>query len=331
VEVEGERARTESGRGRTGLFFTGGVDSFYSALHDDREAARDHRTPVEDLLFIWGYDLPLGNRPAFERKARALAEVADRMGKQAITLATNLRQTRLGTLDWAKVTHGAALGAAGLLLEGRLSTILLSATLALEDAESFGTHPLTDPLMSTSRTTFIHYGAAVSRFEKTAFIASSELVRRHLHVCWEDASDRNCGRCEKCYRTQITLDLLGCREAAPCFNPAGYSLDRAGKVPLGNPTAVRLMSDLRGPAMAYGRPDVLAAIDRCLEADRRLRGSDDESKWQRRARKWRRSFRKRWLNGRQSTKYWLATVAVLAVIVLQLADCWMNPDLVPWW
>jgi hypothetical protein len=331
VEVEGERARADSGAGRTGLFFTGGVDSFYSALHYDRQAARDHRTPVEDLLYIWGYDIPLENQPAFERKARTLAEVADRMGKRAITLATNLRQTRLATLDWARVTHGAALGAAALMLEGRFSTMLLSAALAREDSESFGAHPLTDPLMSTGRTTFVHYGAEATRFEKTEFIASSELVRRYLHVCWEEASDRNCSRCEKCFRTQMTLDLLGCREAAPCFDVAGYSLDRADRVQLGSPATVRLMRDLRGPAMACGRPDVLAAIDRCLEADRRLRGSDDESKWRRRARKWRRSFSKRWLAGQGSFRYWAATVVILALTVLQLADCWIDPDLVPWW
>lgn len=331
LEVEAARARTDTGPGRTGLFFTGGVDSFYSVLHYDREAARDHRTPVEDLLYIWGYDLPLADRPAFERKARALGEVADRMGKRAITLATNLRQTRLATLDWAKVTHGAALGAAALMLEGRLATVLLSAALAREDTESFGAHPLTDRLMSTGRTSFVHYGAEATRFEKTEFIADSELVRRYLHVCWEEASDRNCGRCEKCYRTQLTLDLLGCRAAAPCFDISGFSFERADQVPLGSAATVRLMTDLRGPAMAYGRPDVLAAIDRCLTADRMRRGSDDDSRWRRRARRWRNSYRKRWLAGRGSFKYWAATVLVLALTVLQLADCWINPDLVPWW
>jgi hypothetical protein len=331
IEVEGERTRTDSGPGRTGLFFTGGVDSFYSALHYDREATRDHRSPVDDLLYIWGYDLPLDNAPAFHRKARALTAVADQMGKRSVTVATNLRQTRLAGLDWARVTHGAALGAAALMLEGRFSTVLLSAALAREDSESFGAHPLTDRLMSTGRTTFVHYGAEASRFEKTEFIAGSEVVRRHLHVCWEEASDRNCGRCEKCFRTQMTLDLLGCREAAPCFEINGYSLERADRVLLGSPATVRLMTDLRGPAMACGRPDVLAAIDRCLEADRRRRGSDEDPRWKRQIRKWQRSFRKRWLGGAGSVRYWVATVVILALTVLQLADCWIDPDLLPWW
>lgn len=332
VKVEAPPAAGGNGSrpGRTGLFFTGGVDSFYSALRYDAEAARAGHPPVEDLLYVWGYDLPLTNRPAFERKARALGEVADRMGKRASIVATNLRQTRLGELDWAKVTHGAALGAAALMLEGRFSTILLSAALARPDDESFGAHPLTDPLMSTGRTSFIHYGAEVTRFDKTVYIAGSDVVRRYLHVCWEDASDRNCGRCEKCYRTQLTLDLLGARQDASCFPSSEFSLDRADRVALGSAATVRLMRDLRGPAFEYGRTDIVAAIDRCLEADRRLRGSDGDSRWLRRARKWRHSFRKRWLSGRGSLVYWLATIALVGFTALQLADCWLDPDLVPW-
>jgi len=148
-------------------------------------------------------------------------------------------------------------------------------------------------------------------------------------VCWEDASERNCGRCEKCFRTQMTFDLLGCREAAPCFDIAAYSLDRADRVLLGSPATVRLMRDLRAPAVACSRPDLVVAIDRCLAADRRLRGSDADPGWRRRVRKWRRSLRKRFLGTAGSSRYWTATALVLALTVLQLADCWVSPDLVP--
>ncbi len=327
VEVESEHTPPPNPAATTGLFFTGGIDSFYSLLHYDGEAARDHRRPVEDLLYIWGYDLPLDDQAAFERKARALHEVAARLDRRAILLATNLRQTRLSSLDWAKVTHGAALGAAALMLEGRFSTMLLSAALARQDTESFGAHPLTDRLMSTSRTTFVHYGAEATRFEKAEFIAGSEEVRRYLHVCWEDASDRNCGRCEKCFRTQLTFELLGCREQAPCFDVTAFSLAHADQVVLGSRATARLMQDLRSPAQLRGRPDVLAAIDACLESDRRRNGSAGTARWRRRARRWRDSFRKRWLAGSASLKYWLVTAALIGFVVLQLSDCWLEPDL----
>ncbi|HTO74276.1 MAG TPA: hypothetical protein VMJ30_10655 [Gemmatimonadales bacterium] len=327
IEVESEHTPPPRPGAGTGLFFTGGIDSFYSLMHYDGEAERDRRPRVEDLLYIWGYDLPLDNEPAFHRKAKALTEVAARLDRRAITMATNLRQTRLATLDWAKVTHGAALGAAALMLEGRLATVLLSAALARDATESFGAHPLTDRLMSTSRTTFVHYGAEATRFEKAEFIVGSEVVRQYLHVCWEDASDRNCGRCEKCFRTQMTLDLLGCREQAPCFDIAAYSLAHADRVVLGSRATARLMEDLRAPAQARGRLDVLSAIDICLEADRRRNGTSGAARWRRRRRRWRESFQRRWLSGRASAKYWLVTLAVIGFVLFQISDCWLEPDL----
>ncbi|MEO8030881.1 MAG: hypothetical protein ABJC74_10505 [Gemmatimonadota bacterium] len=309
---------------RTGLFFTGGVDSFFSSLHYD--ATSEPREVVDDLLFIWGYDLPLSNRPAFARKAEALNRIAGQLGKRAVLLATNLRETRLGRLDWARVTHGAALGAAALMLEGRYSTMLLSAALARESGESFGAHPLTDPLMSTGRTSFVHYGAEFTRFDKTAYIADSEAVRRHLHVCWEDASDRNCGRCEKCVRTQLALEMLGARTHSSCFDPADFSLERAATVRLGTPATVRLMEDLRDPAVARGRADLVAVIDRCLESNRQRHERLAGSKWRRRAAKWKNSFQKRWLRGSTSVKYWALTLAIVAVVALQFSDCFLDPD-----
>jgi hypothetical protein len=309
---------------RTALFFTGGVDSFFSCL--DWDSGHSPVEQVDDLLYIWGYDIPLSNRAAFERKAHALAAAAAMMGKRSICVASNLRDTRLGALNWPKVMHGAALAASALLLEGLHSTVLLSAALARDADESFGAHPLTDPLMSTSRTRFIHYGAEVTRFEKTARIAGSEAARRYLHVCWEDASDRNCGRCEKCFRTELSLDLLGVRREFTCFDAAAFSLERAASFRLATPATVRLMEDLRQPALDHGRPDALAAIDRCLATNRELNERYARSKWRRRARKWRNSFRKRWLSGKASLAYWLVTVAFVVVVALQFSDCFLDPE-----
>ncbi len=313
-------------RPRTGLFFTGGVDSFFSCLHYD--ATSGPGEPVDDLLFIWGYDLPLSNRMAFERKAEALGRVAAQLGKRAIILASNLRETRLGRLDWARVTHGAALGAAALMLEGRYSTVLLSAALAREADESFGAHPSTDQLMSTGRTSFVHYGAEFTRFDKTAYIADSEPVRKHLHVCWEGSSDRNCGRCEKCVRTQLALEMVGARTQCSCFDPADFSLARAETVQLGTPATLRLMEDLRVPALTRGRADLVAVIDRCLETNRQRHERLARSKWRRRAAKWKHSIRKRWPAGSAPVKYWaltLALVGLVGLVALQLSDCFMDP------
>lgn len=86
---------------------------------------------------------------------------------------------------------------------------------------------LLSPLLSTEGCDIIISEADKTRVEKTKFIADNPLVKKHLYVCWkeifknewphywEDIKDyadkyRNCTRCNKCMRTCLTLELLGC-------------------------------------------------------------------------------------------------------------------------
>lgn len=85
------------------------------------------------------------------------------------------------------------------------------------------------PLLSTESCDIILSEADMTRVEKTEFVCGNPFVQKHLYVCWKeifknewphyweeikDYADkhRNCTRCNKCMRTCITLDLLGCLE-----------------------------------------------------------------------------------------------------------------------
>ena len=263
VRVKAARlAEKPSGGERTGLFFSGGVDSFFSLLHFDRTAPAGRK--IDDLIFVWGFDILLNNRAAFERIVKAHTEIAASLGKNAVFVVTNLRQTRLERLPWAARLHGAAMGSIGLLLGKQSSRILLSSSLGRDDATGWSLHGRTDPLMSNSRTRFIHYGPEFERFEKTAFIAQSDVALKHLHVCWEDWSDKNCGRCTKCQFTMAALEILGVRDRALSFPPGSFSLDSLRSVPLRNQFERQTIEELKRPAAEHSRPDVVAAIDECL-------------------------------------------------------------------
>lgn len=59
-----------------------------------------------------------------------------------------------------------------------------------------------------------------SRIEKTREIADWDVAWKYLDVCF---NFHNCGHCSKCYRTLLTLDLLGKADRfAPCFDVAKY-------------------------------------------------------------------------------------------------------------
>ena len=251
--------------GKTGLFFTGGVDSFYSLLHFDGAAGGGKK--VDDLIYVWGFDIPLENRAAFEGKVKSLGEIAASLGKNAVAVATNLRQTRLKSLDWAMRLHGAAMGAVGLMLGKQYGTILVSSSHGREDYTPWGAHPDLDPLMSSRRTRFVHYGAQVDRFDKTAFIAQSDVVLKHLHVCWRGESDKNCGKCEKCYRALLTFELLRKKEKAASFPHDHFSLEYLKSLRFANMIARQLFAEVRDPAVERGRWDIVEAIDACLAAN----------------------------------------------------------------
>jgi len=251
---------------RTGLFFTGGVDSFFTLFHHD-ELVREHpewrERPVDDLVYVNGFDIPLAATDALAAKHETLGRVAADTGKTFVVLATNLRETGVRQ-PWGRVMHGPALGGVGLLLGSRWKTMLLSSWFCHEDADPWGSTGITDPLLSTSATRTRPYGAGHDRFEKLAFLVRFPLAIETLHVCWQERSAGNCGRCEKCLRTLIALEVLGVRDRATTFPREPLDLSRLAEVWKDQPLFVRMYAQLKDHAARAGRTDIVAAIASCL-------------------------------------------------------------------
>ena len=154
IEADVEAAPHERGT-RTVSLFSGGVDSFYAAL-----APRS--LPIDDLLVIHGaFDLMHARRDAFERVQAKLQAAADALGKVLIPSATNLLHTRLGTTDLAYMSQGSMMGSVPLALERRYARILIPSSVDLDWKEAWGTHPITDAMLSTSATFVAEDGYAV--------------------------------------------------------------------------------------------------------------------------------------------------------------------------
>lgn len=276
VRVEAEMADVPEPLGlRTGLFFTAGVDSFYALLHHDDMVGRHpewrHR-PVDDLIYVEGYDIPLRKRAALDRKRVRLQSVAAETGKELVTLATNFRDSRVSLRPnaWGPIVHGPAIVAGGLLLGRRWDTLLVSASFGYDELNPWGSHVVTDPLLSTSATRVRHYGACANsdRMGKTEFLSRSDVALEHLHVCWQAFSDHNCGRCEKCFRTLLALDLVGARDRATSFPAGTFRLDRLPTVWSKKELVVRVYRNLLDQAERLGRADVVAVIAECLAKSR---------------------------------------------------------------
>lgn len=250
---------------KTGMFFSGGVDSFYTLLHNEEDEAAGF--PVDELIAIHGFDILLGNDDAFERHRRRLERVAAATGKTLLPVRMNLRQTRLRELSMSDLWHGCALASVGLLLENRYERILIASSEEYAKIGPWGSHPLTDPLLSTGATSFLHDGAALARWQKLEFLAPFDVVLDSLRVCSRNTSDGNCGDCEKCCRNMIILELLGALERASTFPAQKVDLDRISRLFIRG-WRVAFYRDLYRVALERGRPDIARAIGRSARRSR---------------------------------------------------------------
>ena len=199
---------SSSGHG-VGCFFTGGLDSFYTALK--------HKEEITHLVFVYGFDVSIHDLPLRAKVSKSLREVSVKLQKPLIEVETNLREFSDRYVNW-DFYHGAALAAVGHLLSSRFRKMFIAASRSYGDMIPLGSHPLLDPLWSTETMEFVHDGCEATRIEKAAAIASNDIALKHLRVCWENRNGAyNCGRCEKCLRTMACLRTIGALERCSAF------------------------------------------------------------------------------------------------------------------
>jgi hypothetical protein len=252
---------------RTAAFFSGGLDSLFTLLRtrDDVGPAR-----VDDLLTVVGFDVALDRAEAGRRMHARSGEVAAALHRTSVPVTTNLRQTRWRVVDWEYLGCGAALAAVALALEPRYGAVLVGSSGGYRDLHVYGSHPLVEPLFSSTTLQLLHDGAAFTRVEKMRFITQHDIALRSLHVCWRSGTDENCGACKKCYRAMLMLELLGVRERCTTFHSAALDVSRVGRMYCSLPWDYRELCDIEALAREHGRPDIARGAAQAMRASRRL-------------------------------------------------------------
>jgi len=198
----------------TGLFFSLGVDSFYTLLKKQQsDAAGDDA--ITHLIVVHGFDIYYGkwNTDLFSAVLDNAAAVARAVGKRLVPVTTNLRDLSDQFVSWGELCHGSALASTGLVLGRMLRKVYVAATHTHADFLPWGSHPLLDPLWSIESVSFLHDGAEVRRVDKIKFIARFPIVLETLRICFMNPKNAyNCGQCEKCLRTMIGLHIAGALE-----------------------------------------------------------------------------------------------------------------------
>ena len=250
--------------GKVGCFNSGGVDSLYSVLRN--------REKITDFVLCQGLDISLAEGERWDKTVAQVGMVAHELGKRLLLLETNAKQLTASRTD----NHAAILVSTAALLG--LDTIIVPSS--LEESElgiAWGSHPLTDPLLSSDWTE-VFYDETAARTRKLAYIAESGIGLDQLRVC-NVQSDYNCGTCEKCLRTMATMEVLGAVSAAlPRFDPR---MLRAIK--LWNQPQHGFWQSILDLAHQRGRKDIACEVQRLVGDYRR--------------REWMRNFDARYLGG----------------------------------
>jgi hypothetical protein len=269
VEAEPDDRSRSAAADTAAAFFSGGVDSFFTLLRVRDDVTAIERPPVRSVVTVHGFDVPLHNSGAFARMRSRFDDVVGECGVTAIDVATNLRITRWARAPWGRLAHGCALAAIAHVLR-TYSTVYIAATGGYRDLHPWGSHPLTDPLLSTERTRIVHDGAAFTRVEKTRLLTTSNAAMRTLRVCWKSESDENCGRCNKCLRTMLILELLGALDRCETFDASRVGIVAASRILCAEPWDFRELRDIRALATERGRPDLANAATISMRGSRRL-------------------------------------------------------------
>jgi hypothetical protein len=244
---------------KTALFFSGGVDSFFSLLRYDQR--------IDTLVTVHGFDINLQDATRIAALKSSLSRIAAETGKESIIIRTNVREhPEFGKAPWQR-SHGGVLGAVSHLVSDSVGRILISSSYANVNERPWGSHPKTDPLWSCDGLQIVHFGAEFERIEKLLSIAHEPLVRQHLRVCWENlSSEGNCSRCEQCLRNRLVLADCGELANYPVFEGPEFLVRQIDALPEINGFP-RMFSQLveRGRL----RPDVETAVRNLLKRTKR--------------------------------------------------------------
>ena len=245
---------------QTGAFFSGGVDSFYTAITRQDE--------LSHLILIHGLDISLDDQPMRQKVSFALRQACAELGKPLLEVETNMRTILDAYTGWSRDSHGAALASVALALAPQFRKVYISATHTYDHICAHGSHPLIDPLWSTEETEIIQGGVETGRWQKLRSMLDNQTVRRYLRSCWEHPQGAyNCCHCSICLMNMSFLRLCGVSDHFPTY-PQPLDLAELARFPVHSPAPNMGWSRLLLEVEMVGGDSALAqALRTVLSAD----------------------------------------------------------------
>jgi hypothetical protein len=264
-----ETGRLEAHRPRAGFFFSGGIDAIATLRSNRIHYAPSHPLSIKDGLIVCG--LEVTEPKAFEHVLGLVSELADEADVTLIPVYTNIRSLGPDNISqfwddfWVKEFMGAAFAAIAHAFANRLSVVSISSDHDIPNIYPFSSHPLINCNYTSSDLRIRLEGISLSRFEKTGLVAGWDLALRKLRVCnkpqYYTPEKLNCGECEKCVRTMLTLKALGALEKATAFPYNDVTEAQIAKTGKLMPNTYFFWNQLISPLQEKGHHGLVRAVE----------------------------------------------------------------------
>lgn len=234
--------------------FTGGVDAFYTLIK--------HQEEIDDLLYVWGFDLPLTEEDFYCKVKKHMSVVAERFNKNIVFVKTNLGfEVTNKYASWGDYCYGPAIASVILLMSTTYKLCLMPSCNDYSVLVPRGSHALVNHLWGCDSVEFVYDGAEASRIEKVAYIADNEVVQQHLRVCYSSNDEYNCCECEKCIRTMASLDALNKLDKVKTFSKP-LIIEKIGDIELSNASEEKMAEASLKVAEKNGKEDLAGQLRR---------------------------------------------------------------------
>ena len=245
---------------RVGSLFSGGADSWHTLLRNEAEAAKGRARRIDTLILAHGADVQVDAAGVFQKVVERVEVTARARRLDLLTAASNLRSTRWGEANWRDLAHGSFFISL-IHASASFERCSIPSSVMYRTMRPWGSHPLTDALLSSRRTRILYDSAEMDRNAKLKQIAQHAEVLAELRVCWQSGTELNCGRCEKCLRTMVALELIGALENCSSFPERRVDLDLLRNLVPYNRDGFRRVRRLYQEAVLAGRPEMARALE----------------------------------------------------------------------
>ncbi len=250
--------------------FSGGVDALYSAAR--------HHEAIDLLVTSEGFDIRTFQPQYWSKIFPQIKDAASTLDRPMMSVRTNIREishyeairTRGGNIDpdYYNLGLNGPIGhyfaSIARCMVPFCSDFTIGSSSSYDELFMYGSHPLLDPMWSTSQLEIHHSGCEANRGEKIAYLKTNfPQALRRLRVCWKPLSNAvNCGKCEKCLRTIAECMLCGAEDLVETFDWPPDFLKLRGIRP--DRLRIHYWEDIRREALRQGNRELIEASELLL-------------------------------------------------------------------